>query len=188
MKKRTVMIDMDEVITEKGFLYLLNEYLHTNYKDTDFKDFRMQNIMPYEQRLEFFEWFKNYNIYDYCNFVEGALYNLKILSEYYDLLIGTAYVFPEAPWLSGKIIKDKFECLYNNISFIPPSNLIFINRKDLLHTYCKIDDGVKNLRNADKLYLFPAYHNQDLTEEILTPLGIEKVDGWSDITRRLMPK
>ena len=62
MRKKVLMVDMDEVIVEKGFLYLINKYLGTNYKDTDFTQFRMQEIMPPKQRIEFFKWFKNYNI------------------------------------------------------------------------------------------------------------------------------
>jgi len=45
MRKKVLMVDMDEVIVEKGFLYLINKYLGTNYKDTDFTQFRMQEIM-----------------------------------------------------------------------------------------------------------------------------------------------
>lgn len=187
MKKRTMMIDMDEVITEKGFLYLINEYLKTNYKQEDFKNFRMQEIMPYEQRLEFFNWFKNYNMYDHCTLVPGVKEALKELKEYYDPIIGTAYIFPEAPEISGKIIKDKFDYLYNNFPFISPTNFIFINRKDLLHTYCKIDDGINNLRNAQKLLLFSAYHNREIPNEVINPLGIERVEGWTEITRKLLP-
>lgn len=188
MRKKVLMVDMDEVIVEKGFLYLINKYLGTNYKDTDFTQFRMQEIMPPKQRLEFFKWFKNYNMYDFCSFVDRAKENLKLLNECYDILIATAYIFPEAPEISGKFLENKFNFLYDNLPFISPTNLAFINRKDLIRAYCKIDDGVKNLRYAENLFLFPAYHNRDLSEEILNPLGIEKVDGWDDISRRLLPK
>ena len=153
MNKKTIMVDMDEVLTEDGFLYLLNKYLETDYKKENFKSFRMQEIMPNDQRIEFFKWFKNYNMYDFCSFVDHAKENLKLLNEYYDILIATAYIFPEAPEISGKFLGDKFNFLYGNLPFISPTNLAFINRKDLIRAYCKIDDGVKNLR---KIILIPS--------------------------------
>ena len=33
-----LMIDMDDVLVEGGFLYLINEFLGTSYKESDFKD------------------------------------------------------------------------------------------------------------------------------------------------------
>ena len=187
MNKKTIMVDMDEVLTEDGFLYLLNKYLETDYKKENFKSFRMQEIMPNDQRIEFFKWFAQYNMYDYCSIIPGAKEALRELQNYYHIFIATAYLFPEAPWLCGKFIKDKFDYLYNNFPFLNPNDISFINRKDLLYTFCKIDDNIKNLRNAERKYLFPAYHNHDISEEIYTPLGIEKVTGWEDITKRLIP-
>ena len=35
-KKKVLLLDVDEVIVFSGFLPLINEFLHTNYKIDDF--------------------------------------------------------------------------------------------------------------------------------------------------------
>ena len=50
--RRSIMVDMDEVITEGGFLYLINEYLGTNYTKEDVGGYYMQDLVP--DKDEFF--------------------------------------------------------------------------------------------------------------------------------------
>ena len=50
-----LMIDMDDVIVKGGFLYLINQYLGTNYKEEDFKDYYMQDIIPPHLRDDFWD-------------------------------------------------------------------------------------------------------------------------------------
>ena len=68
MKK--IMIDMDDVITEGGFLHLINSYLKTDYKQEDFSEYYMQDIVPNKE--EFFRYFLENNQYDYCNLKKDA--------------------------------------------------------------------------------------------------------------------
>ncbi len=62
--KKKIMIDMDDVITQGGFLHLINEFLGSSYKIEDFKEFYMQDMLP--DKEEFFNWFITQNQYDYC--------------------------------------------------------------------------------------------------------------------------
>lgn len=49
MKK--IMIDMDDVICNKGFLKLVNIFLKTNYKEEDLKQYYIQDLIPVEKKM-----------------------------------------------------------------------------------------------------------------------------------------
>ena len=68
--REKIMIDMDDVITTGGFLYLINQFLKKNYTMEDFKDFYMQDIIP--DKEAFFKWFITKNMYDYCQMISNA--------------------------------------------------------------------------------------------------------------------
>ena len=55
MNRKRLMIDMDDVICNNGFLYMINKFLGSNYTYDDFKDFYMQDIIL--DKDDFFEWF-----------------------------------------------------------------------------------------------------------------------------------
>ena len=184
--KDTIMVDMDDVIVTGGFLHLINEYLQTDYKQTDFKSFYMQDVLPNKE--EFFKWFKDRNMYDFSSFMPGALEVLKRLNEFYDITICTAYLFNEEKRNGGIRLLHKFNFLYDFMPFIKPENFIFTSRKDLINTNVKIDDNVKNLRNAKIKLLFNSYHNTELNDEVLNDLGIERVMDWYDIEKKLIKK
>lgn len=52
----------------------------------------------------------------------------------------------------------------------------------------KIDDRIKNLDGASVKLMFSAYHNIDYSSSILQEMGIERMDGWLDIKKRLLRK
>ncbi len=129
--KEILMIDMDDVITKGGFLYLINKFLGTSYQESDFKnDFYMQSLIP--NVSEFFEFFKTENQYDYAVMLPNAYEVLKELNEKYDLYIATSYVYKEIPYESGHILEQKHEYLKKHLPFINPNNYIFITNKTLL--------------------------------------------------------
>ncbi|NLC48255.1 MAG: hypothetical protein GX758_02725, partial [Tenericutes bacterium] len=65
MNKKTIMIDMDDVITSGGFLYLINQHLNTSYTEDDFENFYMQDEI--ENKEKFFEFFLKHNQYEHVN-------------------------------------------------------------------------------------------------------------------------
>ena len=61
MKK--LMIDMDDVICDGGFLTLVNQFLNTNYKIEDVKAYYIQDLIPKERMSEWARFFQGKNIY-----------------------------------------------------------------------------------------------------------------------------
>lgn len=177
--RKSIMVDMDEVITDGGFLHLVNEYGKTNYTAQDVKDYYMQDLVP--DKDEFFKYFVTKNQYDYCRLLPDVREVLKYLQDYYDIYIGTSYVIKEIPKECGIVLLQKHNYLYDNLPFISPDNYIFISNKSLLNCDIKIDDKLSNLENAKIKLLFTAYHNKDLSDEYLQSMGVIRVNNWLEI-------
>lgn len=191
MIKKIVMIDQDEVVSEGGFLYLINKFLGTNYVKEDFTDFYMQNVIPEELRNEFFhEFILNYNIYDYSYLMSNAKEVIEKLesSKEYEPFIVTDPLIPEIKYECGMNIYNKFKFLVVN-SLLEPYHYAFMGNKKVFAAHIRIDDKVPNL--VDALYppemklLYPSYHNRELSQEYLDSLGIERAD-WPSIERKLL--
>ena len=177
--RRSIMVDMDEVITEGGFLYLINEYLGTNYTKEDVGGYYMQDLVP--DKDKFFKYFISKNMYDYNILLPNVKEVLEELQKYYDIYIGTSYIIPELPRESSMILKYKHEFLYDNLPFIKPENYIFITNKSLLDCDIKIDDKLDNLKNAKIKLLFDSYHNKGLSDDYLKSVGVVRVHSWLEI-------
>lgn len=182
--KQKIMVDMDDVIVSGGFLYLLNEFMHTNYKEEEFKDFYMQDVVPNKE--EFFEYFLKHNLYDYCEIKEGAVEVLEQLSKVYEIYICTSYIYKEVVNKSGIILKYKYDYLIKNFPFLNPNNFIFTGDKSIINCDIKIDDRVENLKNADKKILFTAYHNKNISDDELKKNTIIRSNNWKKIKNLLL--
>lgn len=182
--KKTIMVDMDEVITEGGFLHLINDFAGTNYTRDDIKDYYMQDLVS--DKMAFFKYYVTKNQYNYCRLLPDVVEVLKYLQEFFDIYIATAYVINEIPIECGINLVQKYEYLYDNLPFISPQNYIFINNKELLNCDIKIDDCLDNLKNARIKLLFTSYHNNDLSDEYLGSLGVIRVNSWLEIKDILM--
>lgn len=185
---KTIMIDMDDVICEGGFIYQLNKFLGTNYTINDMKGYYMQEIIPEDKAKAWNEYICKQNIYeDGSCFIDGALETIEALSKQYEVYIVTAFIFRETPTKSGKHLYNKFECLCKNMPFLHPSRFVFCDQKHLIKCDIKIDDKLSNiLGNAETKLLFDAYHNKDITEEELNKLGVKRVCTWHDIRALLL--
>ena len=178
------MIDMDDVIVQGGFLALLNEYMGTNYIESDFKDFYMQDIVP--DKRAFFDWFKTKNVYDYCHLADNAKEVIEELVEKYDVYIGTSYIYRDIPNECGYVLEQKYNYLLKELPFISTDKYIFIMNKSLLQTDIKIDDRIDNLTNTKRKILFSAYHNESINEQELANEGIERAKDWLTIKNMLL--
>lgn len=183
MKKR-IMVDMDEVITTGGYLKLINMYGNTNYKEEDFKSYYMEEVI--DNKKDFFEWFKNYNVYDYSTLLDNVYEVLEKLSHEYEIFIGTSYILRDIIEDTAFLIPYKYEYLLKNFPFLDPYNIIYLGNKSVLDVDIKIDDRIDNLSGAKVKLLFTAYHNKDIGDDELKNLGIIRVDSWKDIEKVLL--
>ena len=187
-EKKNLMLDMDDVIVSGGFLYLLNQFLGTEYKEADFKEFYMQNIIPRKYIKDFFEYFFKNNMYEHCYLNNNAYEVIKELNEKYNLIITTAYTFKEDIINSGIILKQKYDYLLKTFPFLEPENLIFATDKRYIYAHIRIDDNIKNLYgpNVERKILFTAYHNKNIKDERLKELGIERAEDFNHVKKLLL--
>lgn len=185
MKK--IMIDMDEVICDGGFLSLVNQFLKSNYTLEDVKGYYIQDLIPKERHEEWSKFFNTKNVYDDAKFLPDTYEVMEKLSKKYELYITTAYIFRDNEEYSANNLKNKFEWLFENLPFISPDNYIFTTNKEIINCDIKIDDKLLNLRgDAQIKLLFTAYHNKQLTDEELKENEVIRVDGWKDIEKILL--
>ena len=182
-----LIVDMDDVLCEKGFIRMINEFLGTNYEQEDAKSYYINDLIPKDRIKEWAKWYSNRNTYDYVNIVENAQEVMEKLNQKYELYIATAYVFRDAPEISGKTLNDKYNFLCKNFPFIDPHKFIFISNKDLLEADIRIDDSPEKLMGKARLkLLFTAYHNKNLTETELKENNFIRVNNWKEIEKILL--
>ena len=179
MNKKSIMVDMDDVITTGGFLYLINKYLNTNYTEEDFQDFYMQDIIS--DKEAFFKWFKNYNMYDYSTFISDVKEVLEDLSKKYEIFIGTSYIIKDIIKDTGFLLEQKYNFLVEKFPFINPYNIVFLGNKSVINCDIKIDDRIENLDGAKTKLLFTAWHNKNISQDELDKKGITRVNNWKEI-------
>lgn len=184
--KKKLMVDMDDVICTNGFLHLINNYLGSDYSLDDFKSFYMQDIIS--DKESFFKWFMTQNIYDYCELTDGCYEVMEELNRVYELYVVTDYVWPEIATKCGFIVEQKFNFLQNNLPFINSKQYMFLTNKNILDMDIKLDDRLVNLEGADIKLLFSAYHNMNYSDLELKIMGIERMNDWFDVKKRLLKK
>lgn len=185
MKK--IMIDMDDVICDKGYLNIVNDFLDTNYKIEDLKEYYIQDLVPKEKRDEYSKFFYEKNVYDYAEIIPGAYDIMKKLQEKYEIYITTTYIFKDYPKMSANNLKNKFNYLVKEFPYIKPEQYIFTSNKELINCDIKIDDKINNLEgNAQTKLLFSAYHNRKITDNELKQKGIIRVNSWYEIEKILL--
>ena len=138
MQKEKIMVDMDDTMVKGGFLYLINKFLGTDYKEEDFKDYYMQDVIPNKE--EFFDFFLKQNMYDHCKKEDNITEVLEELNNEYDVYIGTSYIFPEIKNQSGIIVPQKFDFLIKNFPYLDPYKFVFLGDKSVLNCEVRIDD------------------------------------------------
>ena len=64
--KKTLLLDVDEVIVFSGFLEAINDFLGTNYVIDEFSEYYIDSVViPSDRMDEFNEFLRNRNLYDY---------------------------------------------------------------------------------------------------------------------------
>lgn len=185
MKK--IMIDMDDVICGGGFLKLVNDFLGTDYKETDIQTYYIQDLIPKEKMQEWAKFFAQKNIYNYTQILPNAYNVMEQLNKKYELYITTAYIFRDNKEKSSELLKNKFDYLIKNFPFIQPEQYIFTSNKEIVECQIKIDDKPANLEgDAELKLLFTAYHNKNIPNEELQKNNLIRVNNWNEIGKILL--
>ena len=189
MNRKSIMIDMDEVIVEGNFSDYLIEFLGEVDFNKLHSQYRQDLIKGKEE--EFKKIYKYKNLYkdnngDYIKPLPNCVNIVKELNEKYDVYIVTAYIWKENVIDAATNLKNKFEYLHHWFPFIDTNNFIFMTNKTKIKYDIGIDDRESNLKNCDKKLLFTEFRNKKITDEELKSKKIIRVNNWLDVKKELL--
>ena len=177
---KTIMDDMDDVITYGNFTKILDDYLGYHYDYDTVKTYYIQDILG-DKKDDFFSKFKDMDMYENATLLPDCYDVLKELSKHYKIYICTDYIWREITQYAGNNLRNKYNFLYKKLDFIEPKNYIFTCDKSVVNCDIKIDDKVSNIEGAKTKLLFTAWHNKDLRDEELKEKNIIRVNNWQEI-------
>ena len=193
MKKKKILLDIDEVVCFSGFLQVLNRFLNANYHIDQFTTYYLEEeVLTEEQKPKFMEYLSTQNLYEVPDFLPGAIETLERLNEYFDIYVCSSCVNPEDLNSSGKIFKDKYNFLIEHLPFLDPRKYIFTSTKNIFKADIQIDDRIQNLESdIETKILFPSYHNKNITDEELKEKGVIRAgtewrNAWEETEKILM--
>ena len=175
---KTLMIDMDNVITDGKVFELIESRINRKIKDND--TFFLQNLL--ENKKEFYEQIKTTDIYADSELIKDCYEVLEKLNNKYDIYIVTSYIWDNEYEFSANNLKNKYNYLRKELPFISPEKYIFTTNKQLLRFDIAIDDRLVNLTGATTKILFDAWHNKQdyLSEDII------RVTSWKEVENILL--
>ncbi len=187
--KKKILIDVDEVICDSGFLNMLNEYLNTNYTIDFFKTYYIEeDVMSDEnQKLDFYQFISKKNPYEYATIYKGAKETIEKLNEVYDVYICSSCAMNCLKKESGLYFKNKYEFIVENFPYIDINKIILTGSKNIFSADIQIDDKFSHLQSDIPLkLLFTSYHNKNLSKEELQEKNVRRVNNWDEIAKILL--
>ena len=181
---KTIMVDMDDVITIGNFNKFLEEFLGQKI-DTGNNKYKYRQEAIKGRENEFRLIYQYRNLYANVPLLDGCYEVLRKLNEKYDVYIVTAYIWGQDIINAEENLKNKFIYLKENLPFISSQKYIFTQDKKILDFDIKIDDRINNLEGAKIKLLFTAWHNKNISSKELESKGIIRVDSWYDIEKVL---
>lgn len=189
MSKKTIMIDMDEVIVKGRFTDFLNEFLG----GVDFEllngFYRQDLIKGKEEEFKKIYMYKNLYKNDDNSWIEplsNCIDVIKKLNNVYDVYIVTSYFWKENVIDAASNLKYKHEYLKHFFPFMDENNFIYIADKSKIRFDIGIDDRPKNLINCDKKILFTEFRNENISDEELLKDNIIRANDWLEIEKLLI--
>lgn len=188
MEKLDLMVDMDDVLYQRAFKNMVQEYLDRDLttKEIELNGYYLQNAVLDPQ--SFYDYFFTRNMYDYSIIAPHSQEVLKELINYYNVYILTAYTIPTREKECAQILKHKFVRLVRDFPFLNFQNILFVNDKSKVSSDILIDDRLLNLVAAKRKILFSSYHNLFYQDHKLKDLGVERARDWLDVGRILIKK
>lgn len=186
MNKKTIMLDMDDVITIHGLSNLMEKFLGKKLEETNNNTYYRQDLLG-DKKDDFFKFFVTQNLYDNVDIVDNCKEVLEEICKYYDVYITTDYIWRDVPDYAGDNMRNKFNFLNENFPFLDRKKYVFTGTKSIVKCDIRIDDKIENLIGDDsEKYLFTAYHNKTISKEELDKLGIVRVNSWLELSKILL--
>ena len=188
MDKKSIMIDMDEVIVVGRFSDYLVEFLgNVNFENLHTQN-RQDLIKGREE--EFKKIYKYKNLYknnngDYIEPLPNCVDVIKELNKIHDVYIVTSYIWKEDVIDAATNLKNKYEYLHYWFPFIDTNKFIFITNKTKIKYDIGIDDRISNLQSCNKKLLFTEFRNKKITDEELKDKGIIRVNNWLEVENKI---
>ena len=185
--KKKIIIDFDDTIYESIFVYRINEFLGTNYKIEDFKDYLLDDVVPKDKKKDFYKFLVKTDLYGEDLIISDAIEVIEKLNKVYDVYICSGCVMFNCPEESAPVFMYKYRCLLRNFPFLSPFKFIFTQSKDLVDADIIIDDNPDYLKkDRETKILFDSYHNGELTDEYLKENNIIRAKSWKEIKNILL--
>lgn len=185
MKKETLMVDMDNVITDGLYFEYIGEFLGRDLRKEKVTTYFLQELVG-DRKNEFWEWIKDKNFYEGTPLLSGCLEVLEKLNEKYELYIVTAYLWKDEIDASGENLKNKYYYLKEMLPFIKPEQYVFTTNKSIMNFDIRIDDRLNNASGSRVGLLFDAWHNQEYTAEELEKYSVRRVMNWNEVAEILL--
>ncbi len=182
---KTMMVDMDNVITDGVFKDYLEEFYSKKIDLEQIKTYAYVQEVTKDNSNEFWEWVREKNFYANAPLLKGCYEVLEKLNKKFDIYILTSYLWCETLDLSGDNLKNKYYFLREKLPFIGPEKYIFSTNKSLMNFDIRIDDRLGNLTGAETKILFSAWHNREISADELKNKNIIRADSWFDILKIL---
>lgn len=178
---QTLMLDMDNVITDGNILNCIEEFYQEKMDLTKITNYKLVQELTKEKTTEFWEYMKSQDFYGNAPLLDNCYEVLEKLNQKYDIYVVTSYIWREAGDFSAKCLSEKYEYLKKALPFISPEKYIFTTNKTMINFDIAIDDKPENLKNAKKKILFDAWHNQEVKDTSLI-----RVKNWKEIEKILL--
>ena len=189
MYKKSIMIDMDEVIVIGRFSEFLVEFLGKVDFNQLHSQYRQDLIKGREEEFKKIYQYKNLYKNDNGDYIEplpNCVEVIQDLNKKYDVYIATTYIWKENVIDVSTNLKNKFEYIHYWLPFVDTNNFIFITDKTKIKYDIGIDDRITNLENCNKKLLFTEFRNKKLTNEELEEKCVIRVNNWLDVKKELL--
>ncbi|MGD6964476.1 5' nucleotidase, NT5C type [Fictibacillus phosphorivorans] len=169
-QKKTIAIDMDEVIADfqKKHLSLFNQEYNETLTFEDLKGTRLWNIRPHLEN-EILAYVNDPGFFKDLEVMEGSQEVIMELNNYYEIFITTAAM--EHP----TSFSAKYYWLKEHFSFLSDLNFVFCGKKSIINADYLIDDNPTHFEHfKGQGLLFTAPHNLNNTSYL-------RVHNWQEI-------
>lgn len=177
---KTIMVDMDNVITDGIFNDFLEEFLGEKIDINSSKVYYRQELIKGRED-EFKQIYQYRNLYENAPLLDGCYEVLEKLNNKYDIYIVTSYIWEKDIISAEENLKNKFQYLQQKLPFINSSKYIFTQNKKIMNFDIRIDDRLSGLENSNIKLLFDSWSNTTITNEELKKNNIIRVKDWYDV-------